>query len=68
VGCSDMLFPTGDMHIYSTPGAVIDSGAGFFAADRALHSYSPAFTAPLLSSFVTSLVSVSGALFLLSVT
>ena len=68
MGCSDMLFPAGDMHIYCAPGAVIKSGAGFFAADRALYSYFPASSGPLLSSFVASLASLSGVLFLLSVT
>jgi hypothetical protein len=71
VGCSDMLFPAGNMHIYPTPGAVIKSGAGFFAADGTLHSCSPVFSGRLLSSLVTSLGSlalVSGTLFLLSVT
>jgi hypothetical protein len=68
MGCSDVLFPAGDMHIYCTSGTVINSGAGFFAADRTLHGYFPASSGPLLSSFVASLTSLSGAPFLLSVT
>jgi hypothetical protein len=72
VGCSDMLFPAVDMHVYPTPGAVVDSGSGFFAADRTFHSYSAVFSGTLLFSLATSLVaslaSVSGGLFLLSVT
>jgi hypothetical protein len=68
MGCSDVLFPAVDMHIYCAPGAVIKSGAGFFTADRALHSYFPASSGPLLSSFAASLTSLSGAPFLLSVT
>jgi hypothetical protein len=68
MGCSDMLFPAVDMHIYCASGAVIKSGAGLFAADRALHSYFIASSVPLLSSFAASLTLLSGTLFLLSVT
>jgi len=72
MGCSGMFFPAGNMHIGRTPGTVINSGASFFAADWALHSYFPVSSCPLLSSFLSSflssLASFSGALFLLSVT
>jgi hypothetical protein len=68
VGYSDMLFPAVDMHIYPTPGTVVNSGSGLFAADRTLHSYSFVFSGTLLFSLATSLASVSGGLFLFSVT
>jgi len=68
MGCSGMFFPAGNMHIYCTPGTVINSGARFLWQTGHFIATFLFPHAPLLSSFLSSLTSFSGALFLLSVT